>query len=244
MKTHRWLGLSLLLIGCGGSSSVSIENFPQKYAEALCAKNFSCCDASELEGRTMSMCVTDNQAVLALLISEINASQTQGRASYDANASGTCIDSLKAMSCDEFKQGIGGNMAACMALITPKVAMAGACTQDYECMTGNCEGAVTDPPTDGMCAAAPVLASVSQSCAVNECVDTAYCDSASVCQPKKAAGAACTSSDECLNACENGTCSCYAGCRVADTTTRGTMASVVLLGVGLFFARRARRRRS
>jgi MYXO-CTERM domain-containing protein len=247
MKTPRWIGITLLLIGCGGSSNVSIENFPQRYAEALCAKNFSCCGASELTGKTMSTCVTDNQAVLAILVSEINASQAQGRASYDPSASGTCIDSLKAMSCDEFKQGIGGNMAACMALITPKVALGGACTQGYECTTTNCEGAVTDPPMDGMCMAAPVLAGVNASCAANECVDTAYCDSATTtCLPKKGAGEACTSSDQCVNTCDTATstCTCYAGCSVAAaTTTRGTALSAVLLAVGLVFARRMRRRR-
>jgi hypothetical protein len=247
MKTPRWIALTFLLIGCGGSNNVSIESFPQKYAEALCSKNFECCDASELTGRSMSTCVTDNQQVLAFVVAEINTSQAQGRASYDPAASGTCIDSLKAMSCDQFKQGIGGNMAACMAFITPKVALGGACTQGYECTTTNCQGAVTDPPMDGMCAAAPVLADVNQSCAANECVDTAYCESATTtCQPKKGAGETCVSSDECLNTCDTATsrCSCYAGCSVAAaTTTRGTVLSVVSLAVGLGFVRRMRRRR-
>src|SRR6185436_16651837 len=134
MKKLGWVGIGIvLLVGCGGggSSSVTIDNFAQKYAEALCEKNFTCCDQAELTGKTQSQCVSDNQAAFSFLISSIKSSQTQNRASYSATASGMCVDSLKAMSCDEFKQGSQANMAACMALIMPKVAMGGACTQAY-----------------------------------------------------------------------------------------------------------------
>jgi hypothetical protein len=244
MKTRLLIGITLL-VGCGGSS-VGIEDFPQKYAQTLCKKNFDCCDDSELAGKTMSTCVTDNQTVIGILVAEINSSQAQGRASYDAKQSGTCIDSLNAMTCEEFKQGIGGNMAACMAFIMPKVAQGGACTQGFECTTGNCEGASTDPVVDGMCVAAPVLAAVGQSCAANACVDGAYCDATSTCQPVKAAGAACTDDSECVNTCNTttNTCSCYAGCAVAGpTTAQGTLLSLLLVSAGLVFTRARRRRR-
>ena len=227
---------------------MSIENFPQKYAEAICSKNFACCDDSELAGKTMSTCVTDNQSVIALFVSEINASQAQGRVSYDPAASGTCIDALKALTCEQFKQGIGGNTEACMSAITPKVALGGACSQGYECTTANCEGATTNPPVDGTCVAAPVLADVNSSCAANACVSNAYCDSATTtCVPKKAAGEACTSSDQCVNTCNTttGTCSCYAGCSVSGATTGSeTLLWVGSFGVGCAFVRRARRRRA
>jgi hypothetical protein len=244
MKTTlRFMGIALL-VGCGGSS-VGINDFPQKYAEALCSKNFTCCDASELTGKTQSTCVSDNQAVLAILIAEINASQSMGRVSYDAKQSGTCIDTLKAMTCDEFKSG-GGNMAACMAFIMPKVAQGGACSQGYECTTQNCVGATTDPPVDGTCMAAPVLVALGGSCAAATCVPEAYCDpDTTTCQALKAAGTACTSDTECLNTCNTttGTCSCYAGCHVAAaTTTRGTLLSLLVLSAGLVVTRARRRR--
>jgi hypothetical protein len=249
MKKLGWVGI-VLLVGCGGgSSSVSIQNFPQKYAETLCAKNFQCCGASELTGKTQSQCVTDNQSAISFLIAEINASQAQGRVSYDPNASGTCIDSLKAMTCDEFKQGIGGNMSACMAFIMPKVALGGACTQPFECTTGNCEGSdvSVDPPVDGMCAAAPTLAALGTSCATTSCVSGAYCDSTTTtCVARKAAGETCTSDNECLNTCDtaSGTCSCYSGCHVGAPTTPATTAlSALLLGAGFVVSRARRRRR-
>jgi hypothetical protein len=247
MKTRLLVGITLL-VGCGGSS-VGIEDFPNKYAQAICSKNFTCCDASELAGKTMSTCVTDNQTFVSLFIGEINSSQAQGRVSYDAKQSGTCIDSLKAMSCDEFRQqGIGGNMAACMAFIMPKVAQGGACTQDFECTTGNCDGADTSatPAVDGMCIAAPIVAAIGQGCAANDCVDGAYCDDSTVtCLPLKGAGAACTSDSECINTCNTttNTCTCYAGCAVgAPTTTQGTLLSLLLVAAGLVVTRVRRRR--
>jgi len=242
MKTRLLMGIALL-VGCGG------DDFAQKYAQALCAKNFQCCDASELEGKTMSSCVMDNQTVIGLLVSGINSSQAQGRASYDAKMGDTCVASLKSMTCDQFKQqGVAGNMSACMAFVMPKVAQGGACTQDFECTTGNCEGENTSvtPVVDGMCAAAPVTVAIGQSCAANECVDGAYCDSAITCQPIKGAGEACTRDTECTNACNTttGTCTCYAGCAVAmATTTRGTLLSLLVLSAGLVVTRARRRRR-
>ncbi len=253
MKNFGRVGIGIaFLVGCGGggSSSVTIDNFAQKYAEALCEKNFTCCDQAELTGKTQSQCVSDNQAAFSFLISSIKSSQAQNRASYSSTASGMCVDSLKAMSCDEFKQGSQANMAACMALIMPKVAMGGACTQPYECVTGNCEGAdsSTDPPTEGTCGPAPTVASVGASCATAECVGGAYCDTATTtCQPKKGAGEACTSDSECLNSCNTttNTCTCYAGCRVVEaTTTGGTVLSVLALGAGFVFVRKRRRRRA
>jgi MYXO-CTERM domain-containing protein len=235
--------------GGGGGSSVSLNEFPQKYAEALCGKNFQCCDASELAGKTMSTCVTDNAAVIGILVSEINESQTKGRVSYDAANTGACIDSLKNLTCDQFKQGIGENTAACMAFIMPKVAMGGACLQDFECITGNCQGAdsLAEPPVDGMCAAAAVLAALGASCAASDCVTGAYCDSGNICQPVKAAGETCSADDECVNTCNTTTyrCSCYAGCQVgAGATTGGTLLSLALLGVGFVVTRRRRGRRT
>jgi MYXO-CTERM domain-containing protein len=250
MKKLGLVGI-VLLVGCGGgsgSSTVTIQSFPQKYAEALCAKNFGCCDAAELSGKTMATCVDMNETALTFLTTEIQASQAQGRASFDPKASGTCVDSLKAMTCEEFKQGASANMTACMALIMPKVAMGGACTQPYECTTGNCEGADTtaDPVVDGTCAAATPVVAVGASCAGNAaCVEGAYCDfTTTTCQPRKGVGETCTSSDECTNSCDDttGKCTCYAGCQVAAAATPTTAAlSVLLLGAGLVIRRRRRR---
>jgi MYXO-CTERM domain-containing protein len=139
-------------------------------------------------------------------------------------------------------------MATCMAFVTPKVAAGGACTQDYECTTGNCEGAdtVSDPPVDGMCAGAISLAPIGAACANIECVDGAYCDSAtSTCQASKGAGQTCTSDTECNNECDTatGTCTCYSGCNVAGPTPpRGVLLSLLVLGAVLVL-RRSRRRR-
>jgi hypothetical protein len=251
MRTLKVIGIGILLLAGCGSDGVTIENFAQKYAEAICSKNFQCCGASELADKTMSTCVTNNQLLIGALTASINESKAKGRANYDAAKSGTCIDSLKAMTCDQFKQGISANMAACMAFVTPNVAQGGACTQDYECTTGNCAGADTsvDPPVDGMCGEAITLVPIGGTCGGSgACVDGAYCETATTtCQPHKAAGTACTSDDECVNECDTATntCTCYSGCDIgAATTARGTALSVLLLGAGLLVRRSRRRRRA
>ena len=238
MRTLRWIGIGMLLLaGCSDDKS-----FPQKYAQAICSKNFTCCPASELADRTMKDCLDNNEFAVAAQVGSINESQSKGRATYDASKTGACVDALNAMTCDEFKQqGLGGAMEACMSYVAPKVAEGGACAQSYECLTGNCEGADTaaDPPVDGICAAAITLAPIGESCATIDCVADAYCDFATdICVKRKGAGEACTSSSECINDCSAGTCSCYAGCSVASgTTASGTALSLLLFAAALAFTR-------
>src|SRR4029079_16143684 len=138
-------------MGGAGGSAVTIGNFAQRYAEALCAKNFTYCSGSDLTGKTQSQCVVHTAGGISPLTTESNASQAMCRASYDVAASSSCIDALNAMTCDQFRMGIDGNIAACMSFVVAKVPLGGACTQPYECTTGNCEGADTSsPPVDGM----------------------------------------------------------------------------------------------
>jgi hypothetical protein len=232
-----------LLAGCSND-----KPFPQKYAEALCAKNWECCPASELAEKSKTDCVNNNQFGVEVLVGSINASQSKGRATYDASKAGACADTLAAMTCDEFRQ-TGGNMAACMAFVTPKVAEGGACTEDFECTTGNCQGANTtdDPPIDGACAAAVSVAPIGATCSGLECVEGAYCDSTtSTCAALKGGGEACTSDTQCINECDTttSTCTCYSGCSVAGpTTTRGLLLSLLLLAAGAAVRRSHRRRR-
>ena len=243
MRTLTWLGIGLLLLaGCSDNKS-----FPQKYAQAICSKNFTCCPMSELADKTMSDCLNNNEFAVSAQVGSINESQSKGRATYDAGKTGACVDSLNAMTCDEFRQqGIGGAMEACMSFVTPKVAEGGACTQDYECVSGNCAGEDTsvDPPVDGMCGAPITLAAIGASCTGIECVDGTYCDFAtSICTKLKGAGETCTSSTECVNTCDGttGTCTCYSGCNLANgTTAGGTALSLLLFGAGVAFTRRRR----
>jgi len=242
MRTLPWIGIGMLLL----ASCSDNKDFSQKYAEALCAKNWECCPASELADKTKADCLNNNQFAISALVGEINDSQSKGRATYDAGKANACADALKAMTCDEFKQG-GSNAATCMSFVMAKVAEGGACTQDYECTTNNCQGATTDPPVDGSCAPAVSLAPIGSPCTALECVDDAYCDSTtSTCVKVKGAGEACTSDSQCVNSCDttSGTCTCYSGCNVAGgTTTRATVLSLLVLGLGVMVARTQRRRR-
>jgi hypothetical protein len=245
--------LAVLALGCGGSSGsggVSIDQFANQLAQALCAQNFKCCDASELTGKTMADCVSTNGLLLGVLTSSISSSQSMGRASYSAPEAGACITAIRGLTCDDWKKGVPvNNQPTCADFITPKVASGGACQQDFECVGGGtCVGADSgsngNPPMDGVCTPADPEAAVGESCATASCASGSYCDPAtSTCKVQKGAGETCDPNgfaNECANTCDVNTskCTCYASCAVAGPfTPRGTLLSLALLGLTLFTAR-------
>jgi len=248
----------IAILGCGGGSSVTLDQFPVKAATAVCAQNFKCCDATELAGKTMSDCVNNNESFLALFSGTISDSQAKGRASYSATQMGTCISGISALSCAEWKAASDPMTSpSCTAAITAKVASGGACQQDYECTTGKCVGATVDAnqnPVDGMCGPADPTVAIGQPCTSGgaSCVSGAYCDSTSnTCKAQKAAGESCDPTGtgaECANSCDSttSTCTCYVGCSVAGPVTgAGALWSLALLAAAIAAARlrRARLRR-
>ena len=248
------VGLVMMMFGCGGGSSgVSLDQFPQQSATTICKQNFTCCDPSELAGKTMADCVNNNQLLTGVLSGSISDAQAKGRASYNAAQMGTCLKEIAGLSCDEWKMGKDPtNRASCTAAITAKVAVGGACQQSFECTSGNCVGATTDDngnPVDGTCMAAPTAIAVGAACTGvgDTCVQDAYCDSTSqTCKAKKAAGETCASSDECANTCDSATskCTCYVGCGVAAPATRpGSLLSLAVLGLAIAGVRLRRRKR-
>jgi len=197
--------------GCGGGSSggsVSIDQLPAKYASAYCMKAVECCTMAELGGLNggLGSPITDEASCesyysglfQAFFVNSIKASESAGRASYDGDAAGACIDAAASMSCADFAAALAGTgtFAGCTNPITPLVDNGGACTQDYECTSDYCMGATQS--ADGACAAKP---GSGQTCDFT-CADGLYCDFTSgSCVAQKADGMTCSTDDECQHAC-------------------------------------------
>jgi hypothetical protein len=196
--------------GCGGGGgSVSIDELPAKYASAYCMKAVECCTMDELAALNggFGSPITDEASCesyysglfQAFFVGSLKASETMGRASYDGDAAGSCIDAAASLSCTAFANSLvgSGTFAGCGNPITPKVDDGGGCTQDYECTSDNCVGATQT--ADGMCMTKPA---VGADCPDFVCADGAYCDFTSgKCTAEKADGMTCSSDEECTNAC-------------------------------------------
>jgi MYXO-CTERM domain-containing protein len=243
-------------VGCGGSSSpgasgapVPLAQLPGLWAQTVCAQNFKCASQADIQvnmpspPNSQSSCVTNNTMLWQLLVASVEDGQSKGRVVYDPAQEGTCLATLAHETCADWTTGLAHDVG-CPEAYTPKVAVGGVCASDVECIAGFCDGAdaTMTPPKDGACKARIAHGAA---CAFGDtCVATDYCDgTAMMCVTKKPGGAACASSDECGNSCNGDTskCSGYAGCSVAPVTTRGTLLSLMVVGLVAFAARRRRR---
>ena len=230
-------------------ASVSLDQFPGRYAQAVCAQDFKCCSAADIDMRTMAVCIDDSTTGLMLLGTLVTDGQTKNRVAYDGAKMATCISAVSQLTCDDWKAGFTlttNQPSACKAAIVPKVPAKGACQADVECVTAHCEGAdlSASPPVDGMCTS---LAAAGASCTGGlTCADGLYCEEVSLkCVARKPAGKSCKADEECMNTCNvvTGLCSAYAGCAMGDGTPRPGAASVALLAAAaMLIAARARRR--
>jgi hypothetical protein len=190
-----------------------------------CSKIFECCTAAEVMDQFGNITyngqpiTTEDQCegfvggfFTGLLTPEYKASIAAGRIEYDGAAVQACIDAAANLSCSAYSMLSGHESVACeKPFIIPKVADGGGCTQDYECISNNCEGATVDPngpDTDGMCKPLPTEG---QDC-TGTCAHGLYCayDQTAMketCQPLMPNGSTCAGNNECASDnCANGTC--------------------------------------
>jgi hypothetical protein len=246
----RFVTAALALLGCGeggGSDSVvGLSQFPEKYAQALCAQNFRCCSATDIGSHTIAECLDSNTSSLEFFAAQISDSQTRRRVAYDADKMQMCIDAIAALSCEQWSVGfsISNQPMVCTDAIAPKVQPGGACLGDIDCTTHTCEGADLPAGIQGTCSATTSLGKPCTNSA--DCSTGFYCElSTNTCAAKKAAGEACDTHLECATSCNltTGVCSCYAGCAVGGETPEIGISWLLAGAALLLIARRARRSR-
>jgi len=251
MREQAALGavfIAVAAIGCGGGSGsgVSLNAFPQQYAQALCTQNFTCC--SDVGDRTLADCVETNRSALEFFAQTIADAKAKGRVSYDPDQMQICIDAITALSCEAWSKGfsLSSQPDVCNAAVVAKVEAGGGCLDDIECTSHSCEGEDAPAQSDGTCAADSPLG---KACADSSgCSLGFYCDLGSdTCAPLKRAGEHCNNALECETSCDitTETCSCYAGCAIAGDgdPSPASWLLICAAAIALAFARRSSRQR-
>jgi hypothetical protein len=217
----RTLSICVLLAGCGGGGSVSVDDLGTELAKVSCSKIFECCTSSEAMAQFANITyngqpiTTEAQCegftgglFTGLLTPEYKDSIAAGRIAYDADAAGDCLDAAANLSCSAYAQLSGHESVSCdKPFIIPKVADGGACAQEYECTSNNCEGA-SNSMANGMCKPLPTAG---QDC-TEHCAKGLYCGydqtaGKEACQALKADGSSCGLDEECSSGnCNAGSC--------------------------------------
>ena len=190
MRTHRtWLLAGGLLVGC--TSSIDPTQFQADAVSIACAKAFECCDADEIPIEFASLgarptSVAECEEILRRRYTGqgIEGSVEAGRAEYDEASARTCLDEIRAMTCDEYRGAIvdiASVSGACGSALTPLVEQGGICTLDFECVTGWCD---TGGIGDGTCETVPQLG---EPCAVR-CASGLRCEGGTCVTSERAAG--------------------------------------------------------
>jgi hypothetical protein len=213
----------LLLAACGGGS-VPLDSLGTELAKLSCSKIFECCNATEqmqqFNGITYNGQPITTEAQCegfyagffnGLALGDFKASLAAGRIGYDGEAAQSCIDAAANLGCSAYSMARDQELVCDKPFLVAKVADGGACTQNYECTSGNCEDATVDPNgtnTDGMCKPMPTAG---QDC-TSRCAQGLYCgyDQTAMketCQAVKPNGTACTGDNECTSGhCISSTC--------------------------------------
>jgi hypothetical protein len=205
-----------LLAGCGGGGNIAIDDLGHELAEASCAKQWDCCTDAEImdqytgitiDGHPIASeadCVDFADALLTGFgVMQWKASVEKGRLEYDGDAAADCIAAIESATCDQYSSDTIPTASDCRPFLIPKVADGGGCTQDDECTSGNCVGAMVNTgseSTDGACMPMP---QDGDACDDN-CADGLTCefDTSSgmrTCQPLHSDGEDCSLDRQCAS---------------------------------------------
>jgi hypothetical protein len=151
MKTTAIAMGVLLLVACGGSDTgggaLPLAKVAADVRAALCEKIYTCCSASERMtnptiGTDRRSCQDALDGEASILLADIGQSVSQGRVIYHADKMATCLEDIKAASCDAVKNPAGDLSITemCDEVFEPRVPVGGACSDYWDCAGGWCIG--------------------------------------------------------------------------------------------------------
>jgi len=245
--------LPVLVLGCGKvagkAGGIRAEDAPREIARAVCPKAYVCCTAMELMGNEMAgtdepSCELKTAEAFHNQLQPVLASQSRFRSDYDGVKLEACLAHVRAATCEELGttnhfSGIPG----CDAFVEARLGHGEACTQDWECIEGWCEGSVMG--ADGACRP---LAKEGEACDPAKCEKDIRCDSATkMCARPRAEGEVCLRGDQCAsNNCpaaatagadrkcapaKGGACFYSAACSAAGAGRPGLLSLALMLAI-------------
>jgi hypothetical protein len=238
---RKLVTITVLLCAACGTSSVSVDDYPDALRDAFCGFLARCGEVKDV-----ATCRTSNIGIDVHVSASEHAAIDMGRTRFDGARAQACADALGARSCDQTSQSNREVPDACLAVVAGTATAGATCALDEECVslvchvpscaqaccTGTCEGG-----------AVPARAKAGESCETNLCDAASFCDNvATTCVALKKAGDSCESSEQCdfaLDCLQGGTCgslprlgdACTGACRDVGTTC--SLASHTCVKVGL-----------
>lgn len=174
---------STIAAGCGddenSAPSVERSQFVQKFADAACARAYSCCSDDELSEYVDELGVTTEEECRPVLAEQIaasyeeaNAAADEGMAKYHADKAGACVASFASVSC-----GASDLADECDEIFSGNIAQGDECQASNQCREGRCGGIEYDDDFNvsqpGACQ--PYL-ELGETCDYGDCGPNAYCD--------------------------------------------------------------------
>jgi hypothetical protein len=180
---------------------IDIEGFRDELKTAYCEFAVRC--SFMPDPQTCRAVVSEDQSLLQLL-----ADVVFNKVTFDGAAARTCVDALKAQSCETLASVYKKVETACTGVFKGSVVEGEACLVREEC-AGDAECDLSMCMGDGVCcmgvcAKRPVLVGVGGDCSMAPCVETAYCEKiddemgmSATCKARVKNGQPCNSADAC-----------------------------------------------
>jgi uncharacterized protein (TIGR03382 family) len=190
------VSVAALGVGCGGVHNIPVEETASDLAAAICTKAYDCCSTEQLmknmdlTGTTEAQCEDATADKFRNALQSIQFSVDRKRSAYEPDKVDACLRSLRGSDCATLNttNHLSG-VPDCDSFTTPRVALGGGCTYDFECVDSWCKQPPQGTLGDGTCTA---FTTGETSCADSS---QAHCAPGEYCHPGR---------DRCVHAGDEG----------------------------------------
>ncbi len=202
-----------LVTACGdaeeGPPGISLEQFTQEFQGATCEHLVACNWMPDLKTCAASIGVEQG-------IAQAVTAANSGVLTYDPAAARTCVDALRAASCNGDLLIPRSVRESCDPVFGGRKGEGESCYHPAECqgLNASCEGACTDSCCIGTCRLEAGFAAIGESCTMLPCKSDAYCSPGAMnsCVAKVGPGESCADAPDACPfgyACDPGTLTCF-----------------------------------